>query len=167
MEDAMTTRSLAIFGLAVLFTGGCSERIDLQAEKAAVKQTVDQFETMLENDDVSMLESMMAHDNDMVNFGTDASERWVGWDQLKSSVEAQFAAFESTRLTVKDQSIRVHPSGRVAWFSEVVDWAVVSGGKPIEIPGSRLTGVLEKRNDRWVIVQFHASVPVSGQAVQY
>jgi ketosteroid isomerase-like protein len=86
---------------------------------------------------------------------------------LKESLTKQFASFEKTKLTVKDQVIKVNPSGNVAWFSEVVDWDIVAQAQPTHIEGSRITGVLEKRNGNWVIVQFHISVPVSNQAVKY
>lgn len=156
-----------IAGIAISIASGCAPTVDPEAEKAQVKTVVDQFAQILETEDMALLSKTMAHDPDMVNFGTDATERWVGWEALKASVEQQFAAFDNTKLTVKDQVIKVHASGKVAWFSEVVDWDTAAQGQPVHISGSRLTGVLEKRNGNWVFVQFHASVPVSGQAAQY
>ena len=103
----------------------------------------------------------------MVNSGTDTAERWVGYTALKEAVQKQFDAFESTKMTVRDQVIKVHKSGEAAWFSEIADWNVIAMEDTIEIKDSRFTGVLEKRDGNWVIVQFHASVPVSGQAAQY
>ena len=82
-------------------------------------------------------------------------------------MKKQFASFDKTRLIVKDQVIKVNPSGNTAWFSEIVDWDVVADGQPTHIDGSRITGVLEKRNGTWLIVQFHVSVPVSTQAAKY
>ena len=70
-------------------------------------------------------------------------------------------------MAVRDQVIRVHSSGAVAWFSEVGDWAVTLAGEAVSLEGMRLTGVLEKREGSWVLVQFHASVPVAGQAIEY
>ena len=59
-------------------------------------------------------------------------------------------------------------AGTVAWFSEVLDVkVVVATGEAVELEGTRFTGVLEKRNGNWVLVQIHASVPVAGQAVEY
>lgn len=163
----MKNNSVVLLGLFVVLAAGCSQRVDLEAEKSSVKTIVDQFVTVIEKEDMPMFDAMMAHDSDMVNFGTDAAERWVGWSPLKSSVDAQFAAFEDTKLTVRDQVIKVHSAGQVAWFSEVSDWTVTTGGKRVNIPGARLTGVLEKRNGKWMFVQFHASVPVSDQSAQY
>lgn len=163
MKNLFSVSIVALF----FVLSGCTQKVNLEAEKSNVKSVVDQFIQSLETENIDLFAKIMAHDADMVNFGTDAAERWVGWQDLKESVEKQFASFENTKLTVKDQVIKVNPSGNTAWFSEVADWDVSVQGEPIHIEGSRITGVLEKRNGNWVCVQFHTSVPMSGQAVQY
>ena len=55
----------------------------------------------------------------------------------------------------------------MAWFSELLDWQVTAGGERVALEGMRFTGVLEKRNGNWMIVQMHVSVPVAGQAAEY
>ena len=152
---------LALFlGGAFWVLSGCSQKVDIKVEKAKVKSVVDQFEQFWETEDMELFSRIMAHDADMVNSGTDAAEYFVGWEALKESVEKMLPSLENTRLTVKDQIIKVHPSGNVAWFSEVADWDLVVEGKPVRSEGQRLTGVLEKRDGNWVFVQFHNSVPV-------
>jgi len=153
------TTTLAI--LALVMSGRIQE-VDIEAEKAKVKSVVDQFEQFWETEDMDLLARIMAHDADMVNYGSDAAEHFVGWEALKESVEKMLPSLENTKITVKDQVIKVHPSGNVAWFSEVWDWDLVVEGKPVHSGDQRLTGVLEKRNGSWVLVQFHNSVPVSG-----
>jgi len=63
--------------------------------------------------------------------------------------------------------IKVNATGNTAWFSELYDWKMVTQGQPVNLIGARVTGVLDKRNGKWVCVQFHVSVPVSGQAAEY
>lgn len=157
----------AVVAVVVLLVTGCAQRVDIQAEQTAAKKVVDEFQKAMETNDIKLMSRIMAHDTEMVNFGTDAAERWVGYDAFKKAVEEQFAAFENTKLSVKDQRIKVHRSGGAAWFSEVADWKMVVQGKPVSIQGTRITGVLEKRNGNWVIVQFHVSAPVAGQAAPY
>ena len=135
-------------------------KVDLEAEKTKVKSVVDQFEQVWETKDMELFSRIMAHDADMVVYGSDAPEHWVGWEPLKESVEKMLPSLENTKITVKDQVIKVHPSGNVAWFSEIWDWDMVLEGKAVRSEGQRLTGVLEKRNGNWVFVQFHNSVPV-------
>lgn len=155
----------------LLVSVGCAppaaEPVDLAAAAADARAAVDQFPVALETEDVALMSRLMAHDADMVCFGTDASERWVGWDALKASVELQFAAFENTKITVRDQVVKVGPSGDVAWFTEVMDWDLTAGGEPVKLEGARISGVLEKRDGAWVMVQFHTSLPVAGQAAEY
>ena len=154
--------------ILLLVCSSCSKKqINIETEKQKVKEVVDGLTRTLETEDMMMFDKIMAHDTDMVNFGTDVSERWVGYEALKNAVQKQFDSFENTKLTVREQVIRVHKSGEAAWFSEIADWNVIAMGDTIEIKDSRFTGVLEKRNGNWVIVQFHASVPVSGQAAHY
>ena len=158
---------LLLFGVAFLILISCEEKVDIDTEKANVKTVVDQLEQMLETEDMELLSRIFAHDTDMVNFGTDAAERIVGWESLNELMQKQNAAAENSKLTVNDQVIKVNKYGNTAWFSEVVDWDVVAQGQPASLQGLRFTGVLEKRNGNWVIVQMHISVPVSGQAFEY
>ena len=155
------------FLIMFLITAGCTQTIDIESEKSRVKTVVDHFEQVWETEDMELFSRIIAKDADMVNYGTDAAERFVGWEELKKAVEQMFPSFENINLTVKNQVIKVHPAGKVAWFSEIVDWDLVAEGQPARIDGCRFTGVLEKRNNDWVFVQFHNSVPVSGQAAQY
>ena len=144
----------------LLLTITCNGQLDPGAEKVKVKTVIDQFAQAWETEDLELLSRIMAHDADMVNFGSDAPEHFVGWEAFKAAVEEMFPAFENTTISVSDQVIKVHPSGKVAWFSQLWDWDVTVGGEPVRLEGCRFTGVLEKRNKDWVFVQFHNSVPV-------
>ena len=117
--------------------------------------------------DHKMFAETMAQDSDMVTFGTDASERWDGWDDLQKSVKNQFDAFDILNVKRMDKKLNLSDSGEVAWFSEIVDWEFLVEGKKQIIKGVRYTGVMEKRENEWKIVQFHSSVGVSGQVIAY
>ena len=117
--------------------------------------------------DHKMFAETMAQDSDMVTFGTDASERWDGWDDLQKSVKKQFDAFDILNVKRMDKKLNLSDSGEVAWFSEIVDWEFLVEGKKQVIKGVRYTGVMEKRENEWKIVQFHSSVGVSGQVIAY
>lgn len=135
--------------------------------KHNLKNAVDQLMGAFEKESVEMFDAVMAKDSDMVSFGTDASERWVGFDEVRSSFAKQVGAFEVERIDTKSQVIKASSSGEVAWFSQVVDWHISSDGNSQTISGIRVTGVLEKRGTEWKIVQFHTSAPVQGQVVEY
>lgn len=160
-------RSVSLLVAAVLALGACAPQVDLESEEAAVKTVLDQIPQVLATEDMELFSQLVAHDPDIIIFGTDAAERWVGYEAFKEAMEAQFAAVEESQLALRDRVIRVHSSGAVAWFSEVWDWDVTVAGEAVSIEGMRVTGVLEKRNGSWVLVQWHGSIPVAGQAFEY
>jgi len=159
----------ALFLIATfLGMSACAQKVDLDAEKAKVKSVIDQLLIQVwETEDIELLSKITAHDPDMVTFGTDSAEHFVGWEPLRNPFEKQFAAYENTKVSVSNHAIKVHDSGNVAWFSAIWNMSLVAGGQPASLKDCRVTGVLEKRNGNWVIVQSHYSIPVSGQATPY
>ena len=117
--------------------------------------------------DIDAFSQTMSKDEDMVTFGTDASERWDSWQELKDSVALQFDAFDVISVDRKNKSLKISNSGNTAWFSETVDWEFLSNGKTEEVKDIRYTGVMEYRKGHWKIVQFHCSVGVAGQVIEY
>src|SRR4029078_7228904 len=129
---------------------------------AGAKAVVDEFNKILESEDMAASDRIFAHDADAVSFGTDAAERFVGYDALRKSVTEQFASFEGSKLTVRGRRGKGSRGGDAAWFSEVVDWDTKAGGQPVSLKGCRFTGVLEKRDGAWKVVRFPPSLPVAG-----
>ncbi len=165
----------SLFFTASLLAASCSPAsetpmeappLDLTAEEAAARAVVDMWEQMWLNEDIALFDEAFAHDPDMVIFGTDEAEYWVGYEAARESLGYQLEVFEDTESTTRNQVVKVHESGEVAWFSQMMDFEVTSGQERVEVT-AWFSGVLEKRNGGWKIVQFHASVPVSGQAVAY
>jgi ketosteroid isomerase-like protein len=170
MKRSLVFLSLVIF-MAIFLSCRCQQeeavQVDLAVEETAAKATMSQFWQSWESGDIDIFTEVMAHDPDMVTFGTDAVERWVGYEDLKAAAEQQFAAMESAQITVFDEVFKIHHSGEVAWYSGIADFEGISLGEEFEIAGLRATAVIEKRDAKWVIVQFHVSAPVSGQLVEY
>ena len=117
--------------------------------------------------DIDAFSQTMSKDKDMVTFGTDASERWDSWQALEDSVALQFDAFDVVSVERKNKSLKISNSGNTAWFAETVDWEFLSNGKIEAVKDIRYTGVMEYRNGKWKIVQFHCSVGVAGQVIEY
>jgi ketosteroid isomerase-like protein len=158
---------ILIAAIIFLAMSACTQKVDLEAEKAKVKTVIDQNLQMLVTEDMELLSKIYAHDDDMVIFGTDTAEHLVGWEAIKKLMQKQFAGSETKKVSARDEVIKVHNSGEVAWFSAILDWDVIAGGQPVRLEGVRGTSVFEKRNGNWVFVQAHLSVPVSGQAFKY
>lgn len=158
---------ILIVAIAWLTMSACTQKVDLESEKAKVKAVIDQNIQMLETGDMELVSKIYAHDDDMVIFGTDAAKHLVGWQAIKEVMQKQFASTETKKVSVRDEIIKIHSSGKVAWFSGIFDWDVVADGQEVRLEGIRGTSVFEKRNGNWVFVQAHLSVPVGGQAFKY
>ena len=137
----------------------CNPKSNFEAEKTQVKAVVDNFATFWEKEDTTILSAIFDHDPEMVNYGAEPKEVFVGWKALKDSLVEILPAFDQTKVTVKNQVIQISASRDVAWFSEIMDWDLLYKGQPAHLPNQRLTGVLVKKDGKWVIVQFHNSVP--------
>jgi len=79
-----------------------------------------------------------------VALGTDAAEHWVGWEPLKEDVQKMFDSVDYSKISIREQVIKISKSGDVAWFSEILDFQVEVQGEQVNDPGTRFTGVLEK-----------------------
>ena len=150
----------SLFSLVILLVlfFSCAENVDIEAEKTAVKSILNQYLRAWASDDVDLFSEIISHDNDMVNYWTMASDRFVGWEELKKKFQEP-AWFSDSKFEVDHQVIKVHSSGKVAWFSEVINWDYFSQEQQRRIEGLRFTGILEKQNEKWVFVQTHFSIP--------
>ena len=137
------------------------------ADLRAAETTINDLAGAIKANDAAAFGKLMVKDRDLVAFGTDASERWVGYDALMQSLHAQMKSFTTTGFAARDEVVHVLPSKDGAYFSEVVDWKIRSEGKDMVLKDMRLTGVLVKRGGHWLCAQFHFSMPVGGQAVAY
>ena len=138
---------------------GCAPKVDLEAEKAKVKEVLDLSIKASETEDMELLSKVYAHDSDIISIGTAEDERLVGWNSLKELMQRQFDSTETTKTSVHNQVIKVNNTGTTAWFSEVINWELIVEEQTVTIDGLRATGVLEKRDGNWVIVQIHYSLP--------
>lgn len=170
MKRSLVFLPLVIF-MTLFLSCRCQQetavQVDLGLEETAVKATMNQFWQSFETSDISLVSEVMAHDLDMVIIGTDAEERWVGYEEFRTAMEQQFASMESLRVSLDHEVFKIHHSGEVAWYSGVADFKGTSLGEDFEFADLRVTAVLEKRDVRWVIVQYHGSVPVAGKLVEY
>lgn len=129
--------------------------------KEEVKTTIHQFFQAMDTQDFELMEKITAHDTDMVHTGTDTGEIWIGWDELRQDTVEQFEGLEHYKATIKDLHINLSASGTVAWYFHLLDARIKSNGTEHRWENARFTGVLEKRDGRWVLVQTHVSLPES------
>lgn len=131
----------------------------LNEEKAKVEMVLERYVIASEKQDIDLIRNIWAPDSDIIIFGTESSERLTGWSQIQDAFNDQFAQLEQPYLAVRDQVVNVNSTGTTAWFSEIISYSFIRGNKPYNLEGVRFTGVLEKRDSTWYIVQSHLSLP--------
>jgi ketosteroid isomerase-like protein len=111
--------------------------------------------------DLQRFRAAFAPDPDVVMFGTGADEKRVGLDEIEVQAKRDWSQSDSTALAFGWTSVSA--AGPVAWLAADVAFRLTADGQELEIPG-RLTAVLEKRGEEWLIVQAHFSAPGTAQA---
>ncbi len=135
------------------------QKADHQDNKKAVANVLEKYVIANENQDFSMIEQIWAPDSDIILFGTNSEEKLMGWENIKRAIKQQFTSISETYISPTNQFIRIAPDQSVAWFAELLNYNFVYNGKAQSFEGVRFTGVMEKRNDGWKIVQAHLSIP--------
>jgi ketosteroid isomerase-like protein len=131
-------------------------------EKAAIERIIRDSILWALTKDVEMQKNTMAHDEDLFIIWTGSTHITSGWKEHEKSYETWLdPRFKAVKTEVRDLQIHLSRSGDVAWYFANLDDVVSWEGKVSKFgEGLRWTGVLEKRDGRWVIVQMHASLPV-------
>ena len=101
----------------------------------------------------------MAHDEDLFILWTDSKSVTAGWKEYVRLFDTWMdPRWKATLTEVRDLRVHLSRSGDVAWYSAMLDDLSDWDGKPTGARDIRWTGVLEKRDGRWVVVQMHGSV---------
>jgi ketosteroid isomerase-like protein len=156
----MKIKTLLLTGLSIFcFTLSCTYKADSETEKSDVEKIVKEFYRSFEQEDINLMSELMAHDESMLSFGTSISDLHRSWSEWKENHVAQFNAIDEAKINSKNLHVYLSRYGNVAWFADLSDWTLVIQNETIQMNDIRITGVLEKRDDVWKIVQIHASVP--------
>jgi len=107
--------------------------------------------------DFGLLYGTIANDADFLEVHPDGAVV-KGFTEFKKA-EAFWGSpnFKAVRYEIRDLKITLSKSGDVAWFFGILDDINEWKGQPANWENTRWTGVLEKRNGRWVMAQQHFS----------
>jgi len=109
--------------------------------------------------DKARLFEIMAHDDNFFIFHPDSQSTIIGFEAFRALAERVWMsdAFKANDFAIHDLRITFSESGTVAWYSCLLDDHGEWNGKPSGWNNCRWTGVIEKRNGKWVTVQMHFS----------
>lgn len=134
-------------------------KADTKTEEAAMNIVKQCFEAFVKRDIDAVL-AFFAPDPDVVVIGTGRDEKCIGLAEIKAILERAFAQFEDASVEFGWHSVSA--VGSVALVaSDVILYLKISDREMSE--QVRLTVVLEQRGDRWLIIQWHDSLPAAGQ----
>ena len=150
---------LLLFVLS-LFVFNCSEntaQIDREAEIRAISQVIDNAIGWFETKDFELSFSSFAQDSNFLE--VHPTDNVVhGFEQFKKNAEIfKNPEFLYLRHETWDQKITLSKNGDTAWFFCMLNDISTWKGQEVGWENTRWTGVLEKRDGRWVIVQQHFS----------
>jgi uncharacterized protein (TIGR02246 family) len=134
-------------------------KADSVTEKA-VKAILDKFAESYARRDLKSAMSLIAPDADVIIYGTGADEKRVGQEAIKAQFERDWAQIEDPGLEYN--RISISAAGNVAWVAIDAVLKAKVDGQNLRFQ-SRITMVLEKRGDRWLIMQGHFSFPDQSQ----
>jgi hypothetical protein len=158
----MNTKKSLFIALPILcLLLSCTDKVDSETEKSNVIEVVNGLYQSFEDKDIDLMSEVMAHDQSMLSFGTGISDLHNSWAEWRKNHIVQFKAFDKAKINSKNMNVYLSQNSNVAWFADVSDWTLIVENDTIEMKDIRITGVLEKRNNVWKIVQIHASVPQS------
>ena len=155
--------------LTAIIAISCSnpaKQIDVAAETGEIENTLDKYIMANEKEDFTLIESIWAPYDDIVLYGTDSDERLIGWNNIKEVIKRQFLLIENTYISASDQVIKVSDCGNTAWFAERLHYNFIYKGTAHSYDNIRFTGVMEKIEGHWVIVQAHLSLPASSKVIK-
>ncbi len=151
---------LVVVALAALTAaGGTAAAAEPAADREAVRQTIEQAIGWAVEKDFEAMFRLWG--DDLFHFWLFSDSQVVGLDRFKQYAEVwRDPDFRGTHFELRDLRIVFSRSGDVAWYSCYLDDCGSYRGQESCLRNVFQSGVLEKRDGRWVHVLMHGSYPV-------
>jgi uncharacterized protein (TIGR02246 family) len=124
-----------------------------ETTEAAVRAVLDKLAEVYITRDVAVMPAIFAPDPDVVMYSPGTEAR-VGLSEIVTKAESDWSKSDAASLTYGWTSVSA--AGNVAWVATDADFTVKVGEQERTIP-ARITFVLEKRSEQWLIVHAHYS----------
>ena len=119
-----------------------------------VRATIERFRDAVQARDIKALESAVAHESEMVFYGSQAGDKQVGWPAIKASFEEQFQ--ETSAIESEGLGSTIQVNGDTAWAAYDLRYNEV-GGKKAGSFETRWSCVLNRQKNGWKVVHMHHS----------
>jgi ketosteroid isomerase-like protein len=136
-----------------------NQKSDIETEKATISKVLNDSIGWAATKDTDLLFSCFAHDPELFWYSPKDADTIHGFQAFTEMTDDFFMKeeFKAVGYEIRELRINLSRSGDVAWYharlNDYSEWQ----GQPVNWENVRWTGVLEKRDGRWVIVQMHFS----------
>jgi ketosteroid isomerase-like protein len=150
--------SFTVFLILALTTESCrKEESNSDKEKKTIEFTIRSSIGWAANKNLTLLYTVIADDPNYLEVHP-SGKVVKGISEFRKNEELWMdPRFRALGYKISDLQIYVSSSGSVAWWYCILDDINEWDGEPASWENTRWTGVLEKRNGKWVIVQMHFS----------
>ncbi len=150
-----------IIGLMILLyspvNAQTEKKSDRETEILEIELAINNSIGWAKNKNLDLLYSIIANDSNFVEVHPDKSVV-KGFEQFKRMEPFWMSPdFKAVRYEIKNLKITLSQSGDAAWFFCMLDDINEWKGQPANWENTRWTGVLEKREGKWRMVQQHFS----------
>jgi ketosteroid isomerase-like protein len=163
VEDGIrTSRRYLIFILltvSLLFKCEKERSLDRNSEYEAVKLAINNVIGWAVDKDFDLFFGTIADDSNFISVTPNERVKFGVADVKNDTAFWASPNFKAVRHEIHDLRINFSRDGKVAWYYCVLDDYNTWKGQPANWEKVRWTGVLEKRNGRWRVVQQHYSWP--------
>jgi ketosteroid isomerase-like protein len=153
---------ISVVGLiSILFSSPSYAEKKRHPDYDIVKKTIEGSIGWAIEKDFNYLFSIFANDENFFQLWLTSDSKVIGIKAFKKFSERwKTPDFRGTRFEFKELRINFSRSGDVAWYSTYLDDCGEFKGNEFCLKDVFQTGVLEKRDGKWVHVQIHGSYPV-------
>ena len=128
-------------------------------EREIVLKVIENSIAWAKTKDTALLYSCFADDENLFWFTPEADGTTHGFNNFQKQVNSFFLdkRFKAVGHEIREMKIDFSKNNDVAWWSCMLDDMNEWDGRSASWENVRWTGVLEKRREKWVIVQMHFS----------
>lgn len=128
-----------------------------ESEKLLVEKAIHNCIGWAKNKDINLLYNTILNDSTFLEVHPNDNVV-LGFEEFKKAEKFWISPdFKAVRYEIRDLKINFSKSGNVAWFFCMLDDINEWKGQPANWENTRWTGVLEKREGKWLLVQQHFS----------
>lgn len=156
---SVTKFIIVLLTVCISCTGPQDPAPNMADDRIQIENLIERYQMASENEDFIMLENTWSVDGQITLIGTDSHEKLMGWQAIKNAFSKQFSLVSDMFIAAEDLHLNISQSGTTAWFSQKMKYNFIYGDTAYEYEGLRLSGVADKQDGEWKLVQIHLSVP--------